>query len=157
MKEFEKIIGYDAVKKELIRISDALSGNEAYNKLGVTAPRGLLLYGAPGVGKTLMASAVIEASGRKAFVCRKDKPNGDFVNEIKKTFEDAVEAAPSIVFLDDMDKFTNGDDRYPDAEEYVTVQSCIDQVRERACSRWQRQTVYARSPSHCFAQDALTV
>ena len=129
MKEFEKIIGYDAVKKELMRISDALSGNEAYNKLGVTAPRGLLLYGAPGVGKTLMASAVIEASGRKAFVCRKDKPNGDFVNEIKKTFDDAVEAAPSIVFLDDMDKFTNGDDRYPDAEEYVTVQSCIDQVK----------------------------
>ena len=35
----------------------------------------------PGVGKSLMASAVIEENGRKAFVCRKDQPNGDFVFE----------------------------------------------------------------------------
>ena len=129
MKEFEKIIGYEAIKQELIQISDVLANNEAYKKLGVTSPRGLLLHGDPGVGKTLMSSAVIAASGRKAFICRKDKPNGDFVKAIKKTFADAKAAAPSIVFLDDMDKFTNGDDRHPDAEEYVTVQSCIDDIK----------------------------
>ena len=129
MKEFEKIIGYEAIKRELIQISDVLANNEAYKKLGVTSPRGLLLHGDPGVGKTLMSSAVIAASGRKAFTCRKDKPNGDFVKAIKKTFADAKAAAPSVVFLDDMDKFTNGDDRHPDAEEYVTVQSCIDEIK----------------------------
>ena len=129
MKAFDRIIGYEAIKKELIRISDVLANNEAYKKLGVTAPRGLLLHGEPGVGKTLMPSAVIDASGRKAFICRKDKPDGDFVNAIKKIFNDAKEAAPSIVLLDDMEKFTNGDDRHPDAEEYVTVQSCIDSIK----------------------------
>ncbi|MBQ7500536.1 MAG: AAA family ATPase [Clostridia bacterium] len=128
MKAFEKVIGYKAIKKELIMISDVLANGEAYGKLGVRAPRGILLYGDPGVGKTLMSNAIIEASGRKAFVCRKDKPNGDFVKAIKKTFSEAKEAAPSIVFLDDMDKFANADDRHPDAEEYVTVQSCIDGV-----------------------------
>lgn len=129
MKEFEKIIGYEAIKQELIQISDVLANNEAYKKLGVASPRGLLLHGEPGVGKTLMSGAVIAASGRKAFICRKDKPNGDFVKAIKKTFADAKAAAPSIVFLDDVDKYTNGDDRHPDAEEYVTVQSCIDNIK----------------------------
>lgn len=38
---------------------------------------------------------------------------------------------PSIVFLDDMDKFANGDALHPDAEEYVTVQSCIDEVKNK--------------------------
>ena len=129
MKAIDKIIGYAGIKGELRQISDTLKNNEVYKKLGVSAPRGLLLFGAPGVGKSLMASAVIEESGRKTFTCRKDKPNGDFVKHIKDTFDKAAENAPSIVYLDDMDKFTNGDDRHPDAEEYVTVQSCIDEAK----------------------------
>ena len=79
-----------------------------------------------------MANAVIEDSGRNVFVCRKNKPNGEFINEIKKTFDMAVENAPSIVFLDDMDKFTNGDMRHRDAEEYVTIQSCIDEIKGKS-------------------------
>lgn len=78
MKEFEKIIGYEAIKKELMRISDVLANNEAYKKLGASSPRGLLLHGDPGVGKTLMACCLIRAAGRKYFVCRKNQPNGNF-------------------------------------------------------------------------------
>lgn len=131
MNAFDKIIGYASasIKKELQQISDTLKKIEAYDKLGVTAPKGLLIYGEPGVGKSLMASAVIKESGRKVFCCRKDSPNGDFVKKIKGTFDKAEQNAPSIVYLDDMDKFANGDERHPDAEEYVTVQSCIDEVR----------------------------
>ena len=129
MKAMDKIIGYSSIKRELRQISDTLKNREAYDKLGVSSPRGLLLYGDPGVGKSLMAAAIIEESGRQAYTCRKDKPNGDFVKYIKETFDKAAENAPSIVFLDDMDKFTNGDERHPDAEEYVTVQSCIDEVK----------------------------
>lgn len=129
MCKFDNIIGYAAIKKELKQIADTLKNREAYAKLGVSAPRGLLLYGDPGVGKSLMADAVIEASGRPVFVCRKDRPNGDFVKEIKAVFERAEDNAPAIVLLDDMDKFTNGDEQHPDAEEYVTVQSCIDGVK----------------------------
>lgn len=129
MSKFDMIIGYTATKKELKQIADTLRNRDAYDKLGVSAPRGLLLHGQPGVGKSLMASAIIEASERPAFVCRKDKPNGDFVKEIKATFDKAIADAPSIVYLDDMDKFANGDERHPDAEEYVTVQSCIDEAK----------------------------
>ena len=131
MNAFDKIIGYSSIKKELKQISDTLKNREAYDKLGVSAPRGLLLYGEPGVGKSLMASAVIKESGRKVFCCRKDSPNGDFIKKIKATFDKAVQNAPSIVYLDDMDKFTNGDERHPDAEEYVTVQSCIDETKDK--------------------------
>ena len=126
MNEFYKIYGYEAIKQELMQISDVLKNKEVYAQLGVKPPCGLLLYGDPGVGKSLMASALIEASGRKAFICRKDKPDGEFVGQITATFEAAKAAAPAIVFLDDMDKFANGDPDHTDAEEYVTVQSCID-------------------------------
>lgn len=129
MNAFDKVIGYAAVKKELMQIADTLKNPEIYAGLGATSPRGLLLYGEPGVGKTLMATALIGASGRKAYTCRKDRPNEDFIKAIKATFNEAAKNAPSIVFLDDMDKFANGDERHRDAEEYVTVQSCIDGIR----------------------------
>lgn len=129
MNEFDKIIGYDDVKEELIRVCDVITDTEKYAALGVAPMGGLLLDGDPGLGKTLMANCFIKASGRKAFVCRKNKPDGEFVNEIKRVFAEAVENAPSIVFLDDMDKFANEDDYHRNAEEYVTVQSCIDDVK----------------------------
>lgn len=121
MNAFGRIVGYSSIKMELKQISDTLSNTQIYEQHGVSTPRGLLLYGEPGVGKSLMVSAIIEASERPAFVCRKDKPNGDFVKEIKETFDKAIAEAPSIVYLDDMDKFANGDERHPDAEEYITV------------------------------------
>lgn len=131
MGKFDMIIGYTAVKKELQQIADTLKNRKAYDKLGVSAPRGLLLHGVPGVGKSLMASAIIEASERPAFLCRKNKPNGDFVNEIKATFEKAAVQAPSIVYLDDIDKYANDDESHPNAEEYVTVQSLIDETKDK--------------------------
>ena len=72
MKAMDKIIGYSSIKRELRQISDTLKNREAYDKLGVSSPRGLLLYGEPGVGKSLMAAAIIEESGRPAYICRKD-------------------------------------------------------------------------------------
>ena len=129
MKHFDKIIGYGSIKKEMMRICDIMRNEDLYKNLGVNTPSGLLLHGNPGVGKTTMATCFIAASGRKAFVCRKDKPDGDFVNSIKETFDEAAANAPSIVFLDDMDKYANGDDRHRNCEEFVTVQSCIDAVK----------------------------
>lgn len=129
MSEFDKIIGYKDVKAELIRLCDIIRNGEKYKALGVALAGGLLLDGNPGVGKTLMANCFIKESGRKAFVCRKNKPDGVFVNEIKKTFNEAAENAPSIILLDDMDKFANEDDNHKNAAEYVTVQSCIDEIK----------------------------
>lgn len=128
MSAFDKIIGYKQVKHELAQIADTLKNEEVYKALGVSSPRGLLLHGVPGVGKSLMAQCLIEESGRQAFVCRKTEPDGKFVDTIRKTFESAEAAAPSIVYLDDMDKFANDDKFHRNSEGYVTVQSCIDEL-----------------------------
>ena len=129
MSAFDKIIGYKQVKHELAQIADTLKNEEVYKALGVSSPRGLLLHGVPGVGTSLMAQCFIEESGRRAFVCRKTEPDGKFVDTIRKTFESAELAAPSIVYLDDMDKFANDDEFHRNSEEFVTVQSCIDELR----------------------------
>ena len=129
MSEFNKIIGYKDVKSELIRLCDIIKNGEKYKTLGVVLAGGMLLDGDPGVGKTLMANCFIQESGRRAFICRKNKPDGEFVNEIKRIFNEAAENAPSIILLDDMDKFANGDDNHKNAVEYVTVQSCIDEIK----------------------------
>ena len=131
MNELDKIIGYEDVKMELARFASVLKEPERYAELGVSMPSGILLYGAPGLGKTLMAECFIAESGCKVYTLRKEKPNGDFVNEIKEIFEKAKKETEgiAIVFLDDMDKFANEDNIHRNAEEYVTVQSCIDDCK----------------------------
>lgn len=128
---FEGMIGYHDIKLELLRLLDQLQQPEKYRALAVDKPRGLLLHGQPGVGKSTLAQCFLKACGRPGFVCRKDKPNGDFVNEIVRIFDEAAAAAPSVVLLDDLDKFSKEQGHRRDAEEFVTVQACIDRVREQ--------------------------
>ena len=130
MSAFDKVIGYENLKLEMMIICDAMKNPERYSELGVKVPKGVLLYGEPGIGKSLMAKAIVEESGRKSFTLRKDKPDGAFVNQIREVFELAKAEAPSIIFLDDMDKFANGDESHKDAEEYVTIQTGIETVKD---------------------------
>lgn len=129
MSAFDKVIGYETIKNELLQICDMIHNREIYEELGAKLPRGILLYGDPGLGKTLMAKSFIEESGLKAFIVRKNKGNDDFIGDITDTFRKARENTPCIIFLDDMDKFANEDSDHRDAEEYVAVQSGIDEVK----------------------------
>ncbi len=129
MNEFSGIIGYEPVKEELARVIDVLRDPERYAKLGVTVPQGILLHGEPGIGKTSVAKCFMEAVGLPSIVCKKLTPNGEFVKEIKRAFDEALDCAPSVLLLDDMDKFANGDEGHRNSEEYVTVQACIDDVK----------------------------
>ena len=146
---FESIIGYKAIKLELSRILDQLIYPDKYAALGVTEPHGLLLHGVPGVGKSTMAHSVVKACGRASFVCRKDKSNGDFVKEIVRIFDEAEKNAPSVIFLDDLDKFANEDIYHKDSEEFVTVQACIDRVEDK------RVFVVATANNICKLPDSL--
>ena len=130
MRELDRVIGYESIKAELYRIIDIIKNPEKYKKLGVTFPKGILLSGEPGIGKTLMAKCFIKETGLKNFIIRKDKPDGDFIDFIRETFDKAAEEAPSIVLLDDLDKFANEDNMHRDTEEYVTVQACIDDYKD---------------------------
>lgn len=131
MRELDKVIGYYSIKRELDRFLDVMHNPAKYQKLGVKVPRGIIFDGVPGIGKTLLAMSFIKESGRDFYVIRKDKPDGIFVDHIRETFQKASENVPSIVFLDDMDKFANEDEFHRDAEEYVAIQACIDDVKEK--------------------------
>lgn len=125
MSAFDKVIGYEAEKQELLQICDMLRNRERYEALGAMMPRGLLIHGAPGLGKSLMARCLMEELGWNSFVVRRNRPDGDFVRELGRVFQKAVEKAPAVILLDDMDKFVAVEDSQ---EEYVAVQAGIDEV-----------------------------
>lgn len=132
MHTFDQIIGYESQKNELKTICDILKNPGNYNALGVRPPHALMIYGDPGLGKTMMAKALIDESGRSCFCCKKSKGKTDFNQDIKETFENASANAPSIVFLDDMDKFAE-DNLQSDSnkEEFATIQSCMEDVSDK--------------------------
>ena len=66
-------------------------------------------------------------SSLPSFACKKDSPEGEFVNHIRKTFQQALENAPSIVFLDDMDKFAEDNlEVNCNKEEFAVIQACLE-------------------------------
>ena len=126
---FKDIIGYDKVKKSLERVIDVLNNKDKYKELGCVIPHGLLLYGEPGLGKSTFAFDMINSVNRKSYVIRKNKSDGSFINYLNKVFDDAKDSQPSIILLDDIDKFSE-DDGKDNNEEFVTVQSLIDDIRD---------------------------
>ena len=131
MSAFDKVIGYESIKKELLQIVDMIRNRKVYEELGAKLPQGVLLYGEPGLGKTMMARCFIEESGLPSYTVRRNKGGDDFITDVAETFERAKENAPCIVFLDDVDKFANEDLSHRNAEEYVAVQTGIDEVKDR--------------------------
>lgn len=129
---FKNVIGYEAITNELLQVCDMVHNREVYEKLGAKVPKGILLYGVPGVGKTLLAKSFIKGCEMNHYTIRKTKGGENFINEIHETFEKARANTPSIVFLDDMDKFSNEEETRRDTDEYVTVQSEIDASKDLA-------------------------
>lgn len=129
MSEFDKVIGYESIKFELKRVCDVLKNFEKYEKFGVNQPAGVLLHGDVGLGKTLMAKAFAKETGWNVYILRKGKPNGDFVKEISEIYETAKNNQPAIIVLDDLDKYSNEDERHRNSDEFITVQSCIDDTK----------------------------
>ena len=127
MDFFEKVIGYDDVKEELLKVADMFKNPDEYKKIGAYIPRGIIIHGKPGMGKTLLANEFADICQCNKIVLRKTRNAKDFIDEIKKVFDDAKTKAPCIIILDDMDKFVKDEDS---SEEYYAVQACIDEVAD---------------------------
>ena len=130
MSTFDKVIGYRAIKRELLQICDMIRNRTVYEEMGARLPHGLLLHGNPGLGKTLLAKCFMEESGLNTITVRRDKGSDTFIDGITQAFARAKAEAPSILFLDDLDKFANKSHSRCDAPEYVAVQAGIDEVKE---------------------------
>lgn len=104
---FQDVAGIDEAKQELQEIVDFLKNPEKFQALGARIPRGVLLVGAPGTGKTLMAKAVAGEAGVPFFSIS----GSDFVemfvgvgaSRVRDLFDQAKKHAPCIVFVDEID------------------------------------------------------
>jgi cell division protease FtsH len=104
---FRDVAGIDESKQELLEVVDFLKNPDRYQRLGGRIPRGVLLAGQPGTGKTLLARAVAGEAGVPFF----SSSASEFVEAIvgvgaarvRDLFKQAKEAAPAIVFIDELD------------------------------------------------------
>lgn len=104
---FSDIAGNEEAKEELMFIVDFLKNPEEFNKLGAQLPKGLLLNGSPGNGKTMLAKAIAGEAGvpfyYKSGTDFLDKYVGVGPQRVKNLFEKARAKAPCIVFIDEID------------------------------------------------------
>jgi len=104
---FEDVAGIDEAENELVEIVDYLKDPQKYSRLGGAAPKGVLLIGAPGTGKTLLARAVAGEAGVPFF----SMSGSEFVEmivgvgaaRVRDLFKEARESAPAIIFIDELD------------------------------------------------------
>ena len=105
--KFSDVAGVDEAVEEMQEIKDFLSNPAKYQSMGAKVPRGCLLVGPPGTGKTLLARAVAGEAGVPFFSIS----GSDFVemfvgvgaSRVRDLFQQAKDAAPSIIFIDEID------------------------------------------------------
>ena len=105
--KFDDVAGLEEEKNEMIEIVDFLKNPERFNKMGAKIPRGVLLCGEPGTGKTLIAKAIageanvpfISMSGSE-FI---EMFAGLGASRVRKLFEKAKKISPCIIFIDEID------------------------------------------------------
>lgn len=97
----------DAIQKLREMVELPLRHPEIFERLGIDPPKGVLLYGSPGTGKTLMAKAVANESDANFYYIGGPEVVSKFVGEseerLRKIFQEAQENAPSIIFIDEID------------------------------------------------------
>ena len=114
----DTIIGYELEKERIRGLADVLKNHNKYKEKGVYIPKGLLLTGPAGVGKTLFAKYLAELSGAKLYVFTpSSEDDSDLKNsqQIKKLFEKAKNNTPAIIFVDEFDNYMPDD--YFDSDE----------------------------------------
>lgn len=104
---FKDVAGMEQAKQEVTEFVDFLKNNKKFKEMGAKIPRGALLTGPPGTGKTMLAKAVAGEAGVPFFYIA----GSEFVEmfgglgaaRVRDLFTDAKAEAPSIIFIDEID------------------------------------------------------
>ena len=104
---FKDVAGQDEAKESLMEIIDFLHNPQKYAEIGAKLPKGVLLVGSPGTGKTLIAKAVAGEAGVPFFSISGSSFDDMFVgvgaSRVRDLFQQATKVAPSIIFIDEID------------------------------------------------------
>jgi cell division protease FtsH len=104
---FDDVAGMENAKKELREVVEFLKNPEKFQRLGAQVPKGVLLVGAPGVGKTLLARAVAGEAGVPFYSINGSEFIQMFVGvgatRVRDLFRTAKETAPCLIFIDEID------------------------------------------------------
>ena len=104
---FSDVAGIEPQKEELVEIVSFLKDSDKYKKIGAKIPKGLLLYGEPGTGKTLLAKAIAGEANVPFFNMNGSEFEEMFVglgaSRVRSLFKKARDNAPSIIFIDELD------------------------------------------------------
>jgi len=128
----------DEVKKVREMIELPLKHPELFERLGIDAPKGVLLHGPPGTGKTLLAKAVANETNAHFILINgpeiMSKFYGESENNLRKKFEEAEKNAPSIIFIDEVDAIaTKREETRGEVERRVVAQllALMDGLKSR--------------------------
>ena len=106
---FSSVVGHDNQKKELLTIIDWFNRSKELREKGLSIPKGVILNGAPGNGKSLLIKEAIKACNSPVFIFRGEEDN--VVGSIVKTFENAKKTGHAIIVFDELDLLINKDRR----------------------------------------------
>ncbi|XP_031247105.1 nuclear valosin-containing protein-like isoform X2 [Mastomys coucha] len=139
--KFEDVGGNDATLKEVCKMLIHMRHPEVYQHLGVVPPRGVLLHGPPGCGKTLLAHAI--AGELDLPILKVAAPeivsgvSGESEQKLRDLFDQAVSNAPCIVFIDEIDAITpKREVASKDMERRIVAQllTCMDDLNNLAAT-----------------------
>ncbi len=127
--KFKDIAGISDVKEQLLEIIDFLKNPHKYKKRDIRMPKGVLLIGPPGVGKTLIAKAISAEANVPFFY----NSGASFVQiyagmgakKVRELFEKAKEMAPSIIFIDEIDAVGKSRDALDSNERESTLNQLL--------------------------------
>ena len=105
---WEDIGGLEEIQQELVEAVEwPLKKRDVFTRMGIKPPKGVLMYGAPGTGKTLLAKAVASQSEANFILVKGPELLSQWVGEseraVRQIFEKARQASPSIIFFDEID------------------------------------------------------
>lgn len=104
---FADVAGADEAKKNLVEIAEYLKSPDIYESIGASFPRGVILYGDPGTGKTLLAKALAGEAGANFIATNGSDFGSMFIGvssmKIKRLFSRARSMAPCVLFIDEID------------------------------------------------------
>ncbi len=117
----QSIAGYAEEKAEAVKIINLFKNYDELKRLGVAIPKGLILSGMPGVGKTLMANVIQAEANVPFYECKlSDDYDGNIAKKVKELYKVAKENAPSIVFIDELDSLIPSYDYVSDFSQAIT-------------------------------------